>query len=96
MSKQQITLIFGTFDTFINPKLRKHGPWELLTQFKSLNNAKIIINFTFLELFFSSLLFLVSSRIDTGLVLTSLLTWASGESKTKGKGEKVCGSNLMI
>ncbi len=38
----------------------------------------------------------LSSRLDTGLMLTSLLTWASGESETKGKGEKVCGSNLML
>jgi hypothetical protein len=40
--------------------------------------------------------FLFSSRLDTGLVLTSLLTWASGESETKGKGEKKSWSNLMI
>ena len=37
-----------------------------------------------------------SSRCDTGLVHDLQLTWASGESETKGKGEKVCGSNLMI
>ncbi len=29
-----------------------------------------------------------SSRLDMGLMLTSLLTWASGESETKGKGGK--------
>ena len=47
MYKQQISQIFGTFDTFNHPKLRGHDPWELLTQFKTLNtrhNAKIIIN----------------------------------------------------
>ena len=37
-----------------------------------------------------------SSRCDTGLVHDLQLTWASGESETKGKGEKVCGSNLML
>ncbi len=37
-----------------------------------------------------------SSRYDTGLVHDLQLTWASGESKTKGKGKKVCGSNLML
>ncbi len=37
-----------------------------------------------------------SSRLDTDSMLTSLLTWASGESETKGKGGKVCGSNLML
>jgi hypothetical protein len=38
----------------------------------------------------------LSSRCDTGLVHDLQLTWASGESETKGKGEKVCGSNLML
>ncbi len=37
-----------------------------------------------------------SSRLDTGLVLTSLLSWASGESETKGKGGLESWSNLMI
>ena len=38
----------------------------------------------------------LSSRLDTGLVHDPKLTWAGGESETKGKGEKVCGSNLML
>ena len=38
----------------------------------------------------------LSSRHDMGLVHDPKLTWASGESETKGKGGKVCGSNLMI
>ena len=37
-----------------------------------------------------------SSRHDTGLVHDPKLMWASGESETKGKAGKVCGSNLMI
>ncbi len=37
-----------------------------------------------------------SSRLDTGLMHDPKLIWASGESETKGKAGKVCGSNLMI
>ena len=37
-----------------------------------------------------------SSRHDTDSMHDPKLTWASGESETKGKGEKVCGSNLML
>ena len=37
-----------------------------------------------------------SSRLDTDSMLTSLLTWASGESETKGKAGKESWSNLML
>ena len=37
-----------------------------------------------------------SSRLDTDSMLTSLLTWAGGESETKGKGAKKSWSNLMM
>jgi hypothetical protein len=36
--------------------------------------------------FFQTFLISISSRLDTGLVHDPKLTWASGESKTKGKG----------
>jgi hypothetical protein len=37
-----------------------------------------------------------SSRLDTDSMHDPKLTWASGESETKGKGEKKSWSNLMI
>jgi hypothetical protein len=37
-----------------------------------------------------------SSRCDTGLMHDLQLTWASGESETKGKGGKKSWSNLML
>jgi hypothetical protein len=37
-----------------------------------------------------------SSRLDTDSMLTSLLTWAGGESETKGKGGLESWSNLMM
>ncbi len=55
-----------------------------LTNFFSLKNKN--------PLFFK----LKSSRLDTDSMLTSLLTWASGESETKGKAGKESWSNLMI
>ncbi len=35
-----------------------------------------------------------SSRCDTGLMHDLQLTWASGESETKGKGRKCAGATL--